>query len=435
MILTTRVGGVGLNIIGADRVVIFDPDWNPMTDVQARERAWRIGQRRDVSVYRLVLTGSIEEKVYQRQVYKHFLSQKVLSDPRQRQFFKWNDMADLFDMPPTPPDFDPKEMMLLRDKYKALFKKFDRANGTDQLTAGDVETTEIMQAISDLPTSSQHQPSKEAEQEHNTIIKTLFDSNGIKASFNHDKVEQPLLDRKIVRDGASLIAQRALAALQKSSRERASHHISEPTWTGRGGTAGAHPSASSVKREVKREPGTAPVSAPTAAEKLSAASGVAAADILSGLRQLAAIRSMAQESKGTQAAKGPRQGLWPTKPPAGKSTATGPESPERAALALADDGSRPGLPTELHASDRKIAELILSAFLDRRLGGRDHCLTTGQVLQKLASGVAAHHSDLFKSLLKQMCELSKPSHPGEPGIWTLRREFWPRREVGDAANT
>ena len=42
-LLTTRVGGVGLNLQGADRVVLFDPDWNPSTDAQARERAWRLG--------------------------------------------------------------------------------------------------------------------------------------------------------------------------------------------------------------------------------------------------------------------------------------------------------------------------------------------------------------------------------------------------------
>merc|ERR1719183_3358047 len=125
MILTTRVGGVGLNITGADRVVIFDPDWNPMTDVQARERAWRIGQTRDVAVYRLVLTGTVEEKIYQRQVYKHFLSQKVLSDPRQRQFFKWNDLADLFEVPPPPPGLDPADLRELREKYKQLFANID----------------------------------------------------------------------------------------------------------------------------------------------------------------------------------------------------------------------------------------------------------------------------------------------------------------------
>lgn len=65
-LLTTRVGGLGVNLVGASRVVIYDPDWNPSTDMQARERAWRIGQQRDVIIYRLICTGSIEEKVYQR---------------------------------------------------------------------------------------------------------------------------------------------------------------------------------------------------------------------------------------------------------------------------------------------------------------------------------------------------------------------------------
>lgn len=67
-LLTTRVGGLGVNLTGADRVVLFDPDWNPSTDLQARERAWRIGQTRPVTVYRLVTTGTIEEKIYHRQV-------------------------------------------------------------------------------------------------------------------------------------------------------------------------------------------------------------------------------------------------------------------------------------------------------------------------------------------------------------------------------
>ena len=51
-LLTTRVGGLGVNLTGADRIVIYDPDWNPSTDTQARERAWRIGQLRHVTIYR-----------------------------------------------------------------------------------------------------------------------------------------------------------------------------------------------------------------------------------------------------------------------------------------------------------------------------------------------------------------------------------------------
>ena len=52
-LLTTKVGGLGVNLTGANRVVIFDPDWNPSTDMQARERSWRIGQQNQVKIYRL----------------------------------------------------------------------------------------------------------------------------------------------------------------------------------------------------------------------------------------------------------------------------------------------------------------------------------------------------------------------------------------------
>ena len=44
-------------------MLLYDPDWNPSTDIQARERAWRVGQTKDVTVYRLVTSGTIEEKV------------------------------------------------------------------------------------------------------------------------------------------------------------------------------------------------------------------------------------------------------------------------------------------------------------------------------------------------------------------------------------
>ncbi|KAM9011180.1 DNA excision repair protein ERCC-6 isoform 1-T1 [Ara ararauna] len=95
-LLTTRVGGIGINLTGADRVIIYDPDWNPSTDTQARERAWRIGQKKHVTVYRLLTAGTIEEKIYHRQIFKQFLTNRVLKDPKQRRFFKSNDLYELF---------------------------------------------------------------------------------------------------------------------------------------------------------------------------------------------------------------------------------------------------------------------------------------------------------------------------------------------------
>ncbi|EUB61552.1 DNA excision repair protein ERCC-6-like protein [Echinococcus granulosus] len=70
MLLTTQVGGVGLTITSADRVVILDPSWNPSVDAQAVDRVYRIGQHSNVVVYRLITCATVEEKIYRRQVFK-----------------------------------------------------------------------------------------------------------------------------------------------------------------------------------------------------------------------------------------------------------------------------------------------------------------------------------------------------------------------------
>lgn len=127
-LLSTRVGGVGLNLTGADRVIIFDPDWNPATDTQARERAWRIGQDKAVTIYRLLTTGTIEEKIYQRQVFKQFLTNRVLRDPRQRRFFKTNDLHELFTL-----NDDIAETGTLFNAEVKMPKKVDKKLGSANL--------------------------------------------------------------------------------------------------------------------------------------------------------------------------------------------------------------------------------------------------------------------------------------------------------------
>jgi DNA excision repair protein ERCC-6 len=95
-LLTTRVGGLGLNLTAASRIIIYDPDWNPSTDTQAKERAWRYGQKRDVEIYRLVCRDTIEEKIYQKQIFKDLLSKKVLKNPRLSRFFNKACLGELF---------------------------------------------------------------------------------------------------------------------------------------------------------------------------------------------------------------------------------------------------------------------------------------------------------------------------------------------------
>ena len=95
-LMTTRVGGLGVNLTGADRVVIFDPDWNPVTDEQARERAWRIGQRREVCVYRMITAGTVEEHILHRQLAKTYVTEKVLKDPTLQRFFSIATFTEAF---------------------------------------------------------------------------------------------------------------------------------------------------------------------------------------------------------------------------------------------------------------------------------------------------------------------------------------------------
>ncbi len=96
-LLTTKVGGVGINLTGATRVLIFEPDWNPMSDAQAKDRAVRIGQLNEVVIYRIILANCIEEKIYHRQLFKEFLARKVLRDPFLEKSFSYKDLYDFFD--------------------------------------------------------------------------------------------------------------------------------------------------------------------------------------------------------------------------------------------------------------------------------------------------------------------------------------------------
>ncbi|CCK72304.1 DNA-dependent ATPase RDH54 KNAG_0J02230 [Huiozyma naganishii CBS 8797] len=79
-LLSAKSGGVGLNLIGASRLILFDNDWNPSVDLQAMSRIHRDGQKKPCFIYRLVTTGCIDEKVLQRQLMKHSLSQKFLDN-------------------------------------------------------------------------------------------------------------------------------------------------------------------------------------------------------------------------------------------------------------------------------------------------------------------------------------------------------------------
>ncbi len=87
-LISTRAGGVGLNITSANKVVVVDPNWNPAYDLQAQDRAYRIGQTRDVEVFRLISQGTLEEIVYARQIYKQQQANIGYNATTERRYFQ-----------------------------------------------------------------------------------------------------------------------------------------------------------------------------------------------------------------------------------------------------------------------------------------------------------------------------------------------------------
>jgi ATP-dependent DNA helicase len=78
-LLSTRAGGLGVNLVSADTVIFFDQDWNPQMDLQAQDRAHRIGQKKPVLVFRLVSAHTIETKILQKAGNKRKLEALVIS--------------------------------------------------------------------------------------------------------------------------------------------------------------------------------------------------------------------------------------------------------------------------------------------------------------------------------------------------------------------
>lgn len=95
-LLSAKAGGTGLNLIGASRLVLFDVDWNPATDIQAMARIHRDGQKRPCRIYRILLKGSLEEKIWQRQVTKLGLADSVMEHKDSVAQFSRDELKDLF---------------------------------------------------------------------------------------------------------------------------------------------------------------------------------------------------------------------------------------------------------------------------------------------------------------------------------------------------
>ncbi|KAI4626280.1 uncharacterized protein J4E87_004781 [Alternaria ethzedia] len=256
-LLTTKVGGLGVNLTGANRVIIYDPDWNPSTDIQARERSWRLGQKREVEIYRLMSAGTIEEKIYHRQIFKQFLTNKVLKDPKQRQSFQMSDLHDLFTLGVENVEGETETGNLFRGsevKFEEDGKTAEasaEATGAEDLAAvRGISRSEAFQApVSDGEdaAATTNEDGTDKPPTDSRLMSTIFAKTGVHSVLEHDAIMNSTAGgrkRKVQADPAYIQReakrQAAVAAeqLKKSMQEARNVPAGTPTWTGQFGEAG-----------------------------------------------------------------------------------------------------------------------------------------------------------------------------------------------------
>merc|ERR1712045_611418 len=112
-LLSTRAGGLGINLTAADTCIIYDSDWNPQQDLQAQDRCHRIGQTKPVMIYRLVTANTFDQRIVERAAAKRRLEKMIIHNKK----FKSQDKAGL---PATMEAISPQELMdLLNSKDHA----------------------------------------------------------------------------------------------------------------------------------------------------------------------------------------------------------------------------------------------------------------------------------------------------------------------------
>lgn len=161
-LLSTRAGGLGLNLQSADTVVIFDSDWNPHQDLQAQDRAHRIGQKNEVRVLRLMTVNSVEERILAAARYKLNMDEKVIqagmfdqkSTGSERQQFLQSilhqDDAEEEEENEVPDDETVNQMIAREESEFELFQKMDLERRREEAKLGPARKSRLIEE-SELP--------------------------------------------------------------------------------------------------------------------------------------------------------------------------------------------------------------------------------------------------------------------------------------------
>lgn len=154
-ILSTRSGGVGVNLTGADTVIFYDSDWNPTMDAQAQDRCHRIGQTRDVHIYRLVSEKTVEENILKKANQKRLLGDLAIEGGNfTTAYFKSSTIQDLFQVETGGSDGRMQELLEMDRTRRERLHEAINAPSTSQATSSqppvkDSAFANALQAVED----------------------------------------------------------------------------------------------------------------------------------------------------------------------------------------------------------------------------------------------------------------------------------------------
>lgn len=227
-LLSTRAGGLGINLASADSVIIYDSDWNPQVDLQATDRTHRIGQKKQVHVFRLVTENTIEEKIVERAEVKLHLNKIVIQQGK---------LSDKLSANPKNDEL----LKIIRFGAKQILAATDADTNLDQ----DIDQ---LLAYGDEKTLKQQQKLNEIEQDgslRNFTFETgetvyLFEGENYrdKQKTTENCIDQPKRNRKVIKYASFKAKERVLkpvnaTKLRKEFQDGVIAQIkSSPRWNG-----------------------------------------------------------------------------------------------------------------------------------------------------------------------------------------------------------